>query len=100
MLSEAETFIDENYQLFSVVRGYNIPVITSAVFSAIFIITRKGNLANLLDLNLFLFVLASSITIASGYIINNFTTAKRLINRPKIHAGSLVSQKQLSVYFT
>ena len=91
--------------LFSVVRGYNIPVIVLAQYlSAIFILSpEKGTLANLLDLNLFLLVLASSITIASGYIINNFyDSQKDLINRPnKSMLDRLVSQKtKLSVYFT
>ena len=91
--------------LFSVVRGYNIPVIILAQYlSAIFILSpEKGTLANLLDLNLFLLVLASSITIASGYIINNFyDSQKDLINRPnKSMLDRLVSQKtKLSVYFT
>lgn len=91
--------------LFSVVRGYNIPVIILAQYlSAVFILApEKGTLANLLDLNLFLLVLASSLTIASGYIINNFyDSQKDLINRPnKSMLDRLVSQKtKLSVYFT
>ncbi len=91
--------------LFSVVRGYNIPVIILAQYlSALFILApEKGTLANLLDLNLFLLVLASSLTIASGYIINNFyDSQKDLINRPnKSMLDRLVSQKtKLSVYFT
>ncbi|MDG2431720.1 geranylgeranylglycerol-phosphate geranylgeranyltransferase [Flavobacterium sp.] len=90
--------------LFSVVRGYNIPVIILAQYlSALFILApEKGTLANLLDLNLFLLVLASSLTIASGYIINNFyDSQKDLINRPnKSMLDRLVSQKtKLSVYF-
>ena len=91
--------------LFSVVRGYNIPVIILAQYlSALFILApEKGTLTNLLDLNLFLLVLASSITIASGYIINNFyDSQKDLINRPnKSMLDRLVSQKtKLNVYFT
>jgi 4-hydroxybenzoate polyprenyltransferase len=91
--------------LFSVVRGYNIPVIILAQYlSAVFILApEKGTLANLMDLNLFLLVLASSLTIASGYIINNFyDSQKDLINRPnKSMLDRLVSQKtKLSIYFT
>lgn len=91
--------------LFSVVRGYNIPVIALAQYlSAIFILEKeKRALDVILDVNLFLIVLASSLTIASGYIINNFYDAQKdLINRPKKSMlDRLVSQKtKLQVYFT
>lgn len=90
--------------LFSVVRGYNIPVIALAQYlSAIFILApEKRALAVILDPNLFLIVLASSLTIASGYIINNFYDAQKdLINRPKKSMlDRLVSQQtKLHVYF-
>jgi len=90
--------------LFSVVRGYNIPVIVLAQYlSAIFILApEKRALAVITDLNLFIIVLASSLTIASGYIINNFYDSKKdLINRPnKSMLDRLVSQKtKLTVYF-
>ena len=91
--------------LFSVVRGYNIPIIILAQYlSAIFILApEKRALDILLDLNLFLLIFASSLTIASGYIINNFyDSQKDLINRPnKSMLDRLVSQKtKLNVYFT
>ena len=91
--------------LFSVVRGYNIPIIVLAQYlSAIFILApEKRALDILLDFHLFLIVFASAITIASGYIINNFyDSQKDLINRPnKSMLDRLVSQKtKLSVYFT
>jgi len=91
--------------LFSVVRGYNIPIIVLAQYlAAIFILSPEKNALHvLLDLNLFLIVLASSLTIASGYIINNFYDSKKdLINRPnKSMLDRLVSQKtKLTVYFT
>jgi 4-hydroxybenzoate polyprenyltransferase len=60
-------------------------------------------LSVILDFNLFIIVLASSLTIASGYIINNFYDSKKdLINRPnKSMLDRLVSQKtKLNVYFT
>lgn len=92
------------FSLFSVVRGYNIPVIVLAQYlSAIFILAPKQRaLSVLLDANLFLIVLASSLTIASGYIINNFYDAQKdLINRPKKSMlDRLVSQQtKLHVYF-
>jgi 4-hydroxybenzoate polyprenyltransferase len=88
-----------------VVRGYNIPIIVLAQYlSAIFILApEKRALDILLDFNLFLIVFASAITIASGYIINNFyDSQKDLINRPnKSMLDRLVSQKtKLSVYFS
>lgn len=91
--------------LFSVVRGYNIPIIIIAQYlSAIFILSpEKRALSILLDFDLFIIVLASSLTIASGYIINNFYDSKKdLINRPnKSMLDRLVSQKtKLYVYFS
>lgn len=91
--------------LFSVVRGYNIPIIILAQYlSAIFILApEKRALDILLDFYLFLIVFASAVTIASGYIINNFyDSQKDLINRPnKSMLDRLVSQKtKLTVYFS
>ncbi len=91
--------------MFSVVRGYNIPIIALAQYlSAIFIMApEKRALYVILDFNLFIIVLASSLTIASGYIINNFYDSKKdLINRPnKSKIDRLVSQRtKLQVYFT
>lgn len=91
--------------MFSVVRGYNIPIIAIAQYlSAIFILApEKRALEVVLDFNLFIIVIASSLTIASGYIINSFYDSKKdLINRPnKSKLDRLVSQKtKLQVYFT
>lgn len=88
----------------SVVRGYNIAIIVLAQYlSAIFILApEKRALTVLLDFNLFIIILASSLTIASGYIINNFYDSKKdLINRPnKSQLDRLVRQKtKLQVYF-
>lgn len=90
--------------LFSVVRGYNIPVIVLAQYlSAIFILAPEERALDvILDFNLLLIVLASSLSIASGYIINNFYDAQKdLINRPKKSMlDRLVSQHtKLKVYF-
>jgi 4-hydroxybenzoate polyprenyltransferase len=91
--------------LFSVVRGYNIPIIVLAQYlSAIFILAPEIRALDiLLDFYLFLIVFASAVTIASGYIINNFyDSQKDLINRPnKSMLDRLVSQKtKLTVYFS
>lgn len=93
------------FSMFSVVRGYNIPIIALAQYlSAIFILApEKRALYVLLDFNLFIIVVASLLTIASGYIINNFYDSKKdLINRPnKSRLDRLVSQRtKLQVYFT
>ena len=90
--------------LFSVIRGYNIPVIALAQYlSAIFILAPEKRALNvILDFDLFILVLASSLTIASGYIINSFYDSKKdLINRPnKSRLDRLVSQStKLQVYF-
>jgi 4-hydroxybenzoate polyprenyltransferase len=90
--------------MFSVVRGYNIPIIALAQYlSAIFILApNKRALDVLLDFNLFIIVTVSSLTIASGYIINNFYDSKKdIINKPnKSKLDRLVSQKtKLQVYF-
>lgn len=105
MLSrQNKLFILKFVSLFSVVRGYNIPIIALAQYlSAIFILApEKRALSILLDFQLFIIVLASSLAIASGYIINSFYDSKKdLINRPnKSKLDRLVSQKtKLQVYF-
>lgn len=92
--------------LFSVVRGYNVAVIVIAQYlAAIFILAPKNipALSIILDFRVFILVLASALSIASGYIINNFyDSQKDLINRPnKSMLDRLVSQKtKLYVYFS
>jgi len=106
MLSrQNKLFVLKMFSLFSVVRGYNIPIIALAQYlSAIFILApEKRALSILLDFQLFIIVLASSLAIASGYIINSFYDSKKdLINRPnKSQLDRLVSQKtKLKVYFS
>ncbi|PWL40282.1 ubiquinone biosynthesis protein UbiA [Flagellimonas aquimarina] len=90
--------------LFSVVRGYNILVITLAQYLAsIYILAPNLPLRTVvLDINLFLIVTASALVIASGYIINNFYDAEKdLINKPtKTMLDRLVSQRfKLTTYF-
>lgn len=105
MLSrQHKLFVIKIISLFSVVRGYNIPIIALAQYlSAIFILApERRALSILLDFQFFIIVLASSLTIASGYIINNFYDSnKDLINRPnKSKLDRLVSRKtKLQVYF-
>ena len=90
--------------MFSVVRGYNILVIVLAQYlTSVYILAYDKTLKDVLfDLNLLMLVLASAVTIAAGYIINNFyDSEKDLINRPnKSQLDRLVSQNtKLSFYF-
>lgn len=92
------------FSLFSVVRGYNILVVVIAQYLAsVYIFAPDIPVrAVLLDVNLLMLVLASSATIAGGYIINNFyDSEKDLINKPrKTMLDRLVSQNtKLSFYF-
>ncbi len=90
--------------LFSIVRGYNILMIALAQYLAsIYILAPDLPLRKVvLDLNLFVLVLASTLVIAAGYIINSFyDSEKDLINKPrKSMLDRLVSQRtKLSAYF-
>jgi 4-hydroxybenzoate polyprenyltransferase len=70
---------------FSVLRGYNIILIIIAQYlCSIYILApEKAIFEQLLDLNLFLLIVCTSLVIAAGYIINNFYDwEKDLINKP------------------
>jgi len=89
--------------LFSLVRGYNIIVLIIAQYlTARFILAPQLSWWTLLfDIKFFSIVLASSLTTAAGYIINNFYDAsKDKINRPKKYIlEHLVSQQiQLALF--
>lgn len=91
--------------MLSVMRGYNILVVAIAQYLAsIFIFSPEKTLRSiLLDFHLFITVLATSLVIAAGYIINNFyDTAIDRINKPiKSRIDGFVSQKtKLRTYFT
>lgn len=90
--------------LFSVVRGYNILMVVLAQYLAsIYILAYDLPLRKVVfDLNLLMIVVASAMSIASGYIINNFYDAEKdLINKPrKSMLDRLVSQRfKLTTYF-
>ena len=90
--------------LFSAVRGYNIWIIALAQYlSAIFILApERRALSILLDPYMFVIVVATTLCIASGYIINNFyDREKDLINRPiKTKIDRMVSEEtRLKIYF-
>jgi len=105
MLSRRQKHINlKFFSLFSVVRGYNILVVVIAQYLAsIYIFAPDKTIkAVVFDVNLLMLVLASSATIAAGYIINNFyDSEKDLINKPrKTMLDRLVSQNtKLSFYF-
>jgi 4-hydroxybenzoate polyprenyltransferase len=105
MLSRSQKHIlIKFFSLFSVVRGYNILVVIVAQYLAsIYIFAAHLPVSVVVfDLNLLMLVLASSATIAAGYIINSFyDSEKDLINRPqKTMLDRLVSQNtKLSFYF-
>lgn len=92
------------FSMFSVVRGYNVLMVALAQYvTSIFILAKNKPLKSIvLDLNLFLLVASSAVSIAAGYIINNFyDSEKDLINKPqKSMLDRLVSQNtKLSFYF-
>ena len=87
--------------IFSVVRIYNILLIVIAQYlTSIFILSEKNFMDVILDLNLFLIIICSSISIASGYIINNFYDEKKdLINKPIKHKIDDVVKNSTKLYF-
>jgi 4-hydroxybenzoate polyprenyltransferase len=92
------------FSFLSIVRGYNILVIAIAQYlTSVYILAPHLPLRKvILDPNLLMLVLASSVAIAGGYIINNFyDSEKDLINRPlKTKLDRIVSQRtKLSGYF-
>lgn len=94
--SKQHYYILKFFGMFSVVRGYNIGLIFIAQYlMSIFIVSSGQSVWNvILDLQLLMLVLATSGTVASGYIINNFYDAEKdLINRPKkSHIDQMVGQ--------
>ena len=89
--------------MFSVVRGYNILVIVIAQYlTSIYILAYDKPIKEVVfDINLLMLVLTSSVTIASGYIINNFyDSEKDLINRPqKSMLDRLIGQNTKLVFY-
>jgi 4-hydroxybenzoate polyprenyltransferase len=90
--------------LVSVVRGYAIALMIAAqLFTAAFILSPNTPLSEvLLSGNLWWLILASALSIAGGYIINNFyDQEKDLINRPRrSKLDQMVRQQtKLSGYF-
>ncbi|MGY5352599.1 geranylgeranylglycerol-phosphate geranylgeranyltransferase [Wenyingzhuangia sp. IMCC45533] len=91
--------------LFSVVRGYNVILLSIAQYlAAIFVFAVDTSLKQVFcDVHLHLVVLATICVVSSGYIINDFYDLSiDMINKPlKTQMGNWVSKKtKLQVYFT
>ena len=82
--SRNKSIIFKFLSIFSVVRFYNILIIVLAQYlTSIFILSDNKILDVIFDFNLFIIIFCSSVSIASGYIINNFyDEEKDLINKP------------------
>lgn len=87
--------------IFSVVRIYNILIIVLAQYlTSIFILSDKNPFDVVFDFNLFLLILCSSLSIASGYIINNFYDQKKdVINKPIKSKIDDVVKNSTKLYF-
>ena len=87
--------------IFSVVRIYNILFIVLAQYlTSIFILSEKRLFEVILDYNLFLLIFCSTISIASGYIINNFYDQKKdIINKPIKYKIDDVVKSSTKLYF-
>lgn len=91
--------------LFTVIRGYNIAMLILAQYMASLFIFNEGksHLQILLDPNLSFIILASTLSAAAGYIINNFyDLEKDAIHRPlQNYIERFISQKfKLNTYLT
>ena len=87
--------------IFSVVRIYNILIIVLAQYlTSIFILSDKKLFDVIFDFNLLLLIICSSLSIASGYIINNFYDQKKdVINKPIKTKIDDVVKKSTKLYF-
>ena len=101
--SRNKSVIFKFLSIFSVVRFYNILIIVLAQYlTSIFILSDNKILEVIFDFNLFIIIFCSSVSIASGYIINNFyDEEKDLINKPvKYKIDEVVkSSTKLNFYF-
>ena len=101
--SRNKSVIFKFLSIFSVVRFYNILIIVLAQYlTSIFILSDNKILEVIFDFNLFIIIFCSSVSIASGYIINNFyDEEKDLINKPVKHKIDEVvkSSTKLNFYF-
>ena len=101
--SRNKSIIFKFLSIFSVVRFYNILIIVLAQYlTSIFILSDNKILDVIFDFNLFIIIFCSSVSIASGYIINNFyDEEKDIINKlVKYKIDEVVkSSTKLNFYF-
>ena len=101
--SRNKSVIFKFLSIFSVVRFYNLLLILFAQYlTSIFILSDKPIFEVIFDSKLFILIFCSSVSIASGYIINNFyDEEKDLINKPvKYKIDEVVkSSTKLNFYF-
>ena len=100
-IAEQKLILFKFLSIFSVVRIYNILIIVLAQYlTSIFILSDKKLFDVIFDLNLFLLIFCSSLSIASGYIINNFYDQKKdVINKPIKTKIDDVVKKSTKLYF-
>ena len=100
-INKQKSILFKFLSIFSVVRIYNILIIVLAQYlTSIFILSDKKLFDVIFDLNLFLLILCSSLSIASGYIINNFYDQKKdVINKPIKTKIDDVVKKSTKLYF-
>ena len=94
----------KSISLLSLVRGQNLVVLVAAqLLSAAFIFSQETHpKQTFLDVNLWLIVLATVLSVAAGYIINAFfDQEKDLINRPQktLLEQNISERSKLIVYF-
>jgi len=100
-ISKQKSILFKFLSIFSVVRIYNILIIVLAqYFTSIFILSDKKLFDVIFDFNLFLLILCSSLSIASGYIVNNFYDQKKdIINKPIKSKIDDVVKNSTKLYF-
>ena len=100
-INKQKSILFKFLSIFSVVRIYNILIIVLAQYlTSIFILSDKKPFDVVFDFNLFLLILCSSLSIASGYIINNFYDKKKdVINKPIKSKIDDVVKNSTKLYF-
>ena len=100
-INKQKSILFKFLSIFSVVRIYNILIIVLAQYlTSIFILSDKKPFDVIFDFNLFLLILCSSLSIASGYIINNFYDQKKdVINKPIKSKIDDVVKNSTKLYF-
>ena len=100
-INKQKSILFKFLSIFSVVRIYNILIIVLAQYlTSIFILSDKKLLDVIFDFNLFLLIICSSLSIASGYIINNFYDQKKdVINKPIKSKIDDVVKNSTKLYF-